>query len=107
MRNWSTEFQDALRAVEIMTGDKVIHAAFKKVDYFPDSPLRNNHAFDVYRNPERYQLIKAGYRGQDIYVEYRMNRGYDKHFWVEASAVKAIRDHFEKMATNNGVAHER
>lgn len=65
------------------------------------NPLENNMAWQVWRFPERYDLIKGSYRGQDTYVERRNFHGYDKHFWVEASEVEKIREHYEKEATND------
>jgi hypothetical protein len=91
----------ALNAVERMTGDKVIHAAFASAPSKPFDPHGNSSAWLVYRYPEHYQLIKRGGDMPDIYVECRGGRNSDKHFWVEASEVEMVRQHYERLAAND------
>ncbi len=86
----SETMKRALNEVQESAGSNVVHVAF--------CPTQNNMAWQVWRHPEKYRLIKCGYDGQDIYVEYCMNRGYDKHFWVLVSEVEAIKAHYEAKA---------
>lgn len=91
----SDNMKRALNDVAASHGSNVLPVAFKAVSSNTGEAIaQNNFAYAVYRHPERYRLIPGGYEGQDIYVEYSGCRGYDKHFWVLASEVEAVKKHY-------------
>ena len=96
----SNAMEYALKAVEDMTGDKVICAAFKSIIPPKFDPHEHGDAWLVYRYPEHYQLVKGRSGHPDVYIEGWLRPNRDKHFWVEAHLVERIRNYYSNMERN-------
>ena len=85
----SSDMEAALKAVEQITGEPVIAAAFPR----NFDPHANSVAWLAYRYPQQYRLIKGITPADNILVDLR-----DKHSWVFESEVDAVRDHYAREA---------